>query len=170
MEETKSYFILWYRLDEKDSYLIWYGNDVDGIITNSAGKIPIFRDISSLLGYCAKVNLNLDDQEPTFYDLDKVKDWLKNPNKNEVDCIVFLNTWNLFIDVASSVRNLTFDPDHKKTNKIYDKLFWGNNLPSVTPPGKHYEPIWTDDEVKLMRSVLGDGLRMFRDYQTDNLE
>jgi len=35
-----------------------------------------------------------------------------------------------------------FDEDKALTQKIYNKLFWGSNLPAVTPKGRYYEPIW----------------------------
>ena len=33
----------------------------------------------------------------------------------------------------------------------------------MTPPGEHYVPAWDDDEIALIREVLGTGLRIFRE-------
>ena len=46
---------------------------------------------------------------------------------------------------------------------IYDKLFWGCNLPSMTPPGMHYEPTWSPEEITTVVEVLHSGLRLLRD-------
>lgn len=161
---THKYFILWYRLDQVDSYLIWYSNNLDGVVVDSTGPVPTFLEIYRLCAYAGNLGLHLEEEEPILHDLDAVKYWLENPRKTAIKCDCFLVAWNLFGDVALSVQDTTFDQDRQKTSKIYDKLFWGNNLPAVTPLGKHYEPIWNNDEVERLREVLGDGLRMFRRY------
>ncbi len=33
---------------------------------------------------------------------------------------------------------------------------------ALTPPGKHYEPIWSKSEVGRMRNVLTRGMLLFR--------
>jgi hypothetical protein len=44
----------------------------------------------------------------------------------------------------------------------YDKLFWGNNLPVVTPPGEFYVPAWSDEELAELHRILSDGMRLIR--------
>lgn len=146
MEKSGStYFSLWYRLDRIDYYLIWYTNDRDGVVVDSTGLIPTFRDIDSLAIYAENIGLYVEKEEPTLHNLDLLKYWLENPNQATIVCDDFLAIWNLFTDVASSVLDIEFDRDIQKTKSIYNKLFWGNNLPSLTPKGKYYNPIWTDD-------------------------
>jgi hypothetical protein len=36
-------------------------------------------------------------------------------------------------------------------NKAYDKFFYGVNLPSVTPEGKSYSPLWLAEEILALR-------------------
>ena len=67
----------------------------------------------------------------------------------------------MFSDVSASVGG-NFDPDKERTQKIYQKLFWGSNLPAITRLGKHPEPLLLGSEVLIMRQVLGDGLALFR--------
>lgn len=164
----KEYFSCWYRLDRVDYYLIWYTNNCDGVVTDSTGLIPTFANIDSLVNYAKNLGLYIDKEEPILHNLDLIKYWLQNPNRDTVVCSDFLATWNLFTDVASSVRDVIFDRDLQKNNFIYKKLFWGNNLPAVTPLGKHYEPIWTDGEIETLAKVLGYGLTMFRRYLLHN--
>jgi hypothetical protein len=53
--------------------------------------------------------------------------------------------------------------------KIYHKLFWGNNLPPVTPEGCHFNPEWSRDELAALAGVLSAGLEMFQ-FHTRPLE
>ncbi|MEM1320365.1 MAG: hypothetical protein AAGG75_08910, partial [Bacteroidota bacterium] len=66
-----------------------------------------------------------------------------------------LNVWNLFIDFAHSAKKKF--KRKKKTSKIYDKIFFGNNLPSITPKDKEYIPSWTAEEIELLVKKLNKG-------------
>jgi hypothetical protein len=46
----------------------------------------------------------------------------------------------------------------RQASYIYEKLFYGNNLPSITPIGEHYIPSWSNDELIEMRLVFMAGL------------
>ena len=48
--------------------------------------------------------------------------------------------------------------------RVYDKLFFGNNLPAMTPPGEHYDPTWSDAEIRILCSVIAAGLHLFRSH------
>jgi hypothetical protein len=160
---TRTYYRLWYRLDHTDGYLIWFSNDDDGVVTQPDGTVPSFRDQEALRAYATFHQIDLDVMEPLVHDLDVVAQWLGRPRSAEIDSDAFLTVWNLFGDLATSV-NGDCDGDRKRTQPVYDKLFWGNNLPAVTPPGKHYTPVWSDDELLLMREILHDGLLLFRKH------
>ena len=57
-----------------------------------------------------------------------------------------LNLWNLAIDIKNScgLKDSLLD-GHKR---LYDKLFYGNNLESLTPGGCKYVPDFTVLEKK----------------------
>lgn len=159
---SREYFKCWFRLDSHDSYLIWFGDEDDGVITDANGKVPCFLRTEDLLRYASSLNLPIKTEEPILHDFDFIVSWLEAKNTEAVDCNILLAAWNLFDDVSRSVGG-NFDADRKLTAKIYEKLFWGNNIPAVTPVGKSYEPIWTKRELKIMREVLGVGLSLFRE-------
>jgi hypothetical protein len=46
--------------------------------------------------------------------------------------------------------------------QIYDRLFWGNNLPSMTPPDRCFHPEWSPDDLAALAEVLWAGLEMFQ--------
>ncbi len=154
------YYTCWYRLDGQDRYIIWYTSDVDGVCLRD-GKIPVFKEQTALTEYAASIGINIQSEEPGLHDLGVVAKWLESPTGKTVDCPSFNAAWNLFTDVSRSVKG-DFDQDQTRTKNVYEKLFWGMNLPSVTPEGKEYEPIWTKKEVALLHEVLSQGLEMFR--------
>ena len=165
-----TYYPYWYRLDKADFYLLWCtdisddGTDPDGVVLNETGFILTFRHVDDLRAEAARRSLLVEpdvNQEPL--DLDAVKRWLASARKTTVDCETFLNAWNLFSDLASTVQGGPVHIDGQREGRIYDKLFWGTNIPVLTPPGKHYNPIWSKSEVGRMRNVLGAGMRLFRD-------
>ena len=157
----RKYYLLWYRLDGSDSYLIWYSNENDGVFVDEVGIVPSFNSTESLLRYAEVHGISVDAGEPILLNLDVLRKWLKETDVQLIDPSSFNDAWNLFADVAHSTKS-SFDTDQELTRKIYDKLFWGCNLPSVTPEGEQYHPAWTKRELKIMGEVLRAGLQMFR--------
>lgn len=158
---NRTYYKLWYRLDGKDSYLIWYSNAEDGVVTDPNGRVPSFRDAESLLSYAEGQGIDIDVGEPILHNLDVVAESLRRKDIELINCSEFNSTWNLFTDFSVSV-NDSFDPEPHLTKQIYDKLFWGCNLPSITPEGKQYRPAWSERELQIMHEVLGSGMLMFK--------
>ena len=91
-------------------------------------------------------------QRPTDrLNLDGLKQLLELPSSEEV-CTQLLEAWNLYGDIARNL-DATFDDDGEEAQRCYDKLFYGNNLPSITPAGERYRPYFTDDEQQLIRDI-----------------
>jgi len=159
---SRQFFNLWYRLDSEDRQLIWFTDDEDGVLVDSEAHIPSFGKLEALTAYAQNRSLTVDVKEGVLFDLDATSRWLEAPDALSIDCVNTLNAWNLFADVARSVGGL-FDVEPKETIHIYQKLFWGNNLACVTPPGEHYDPSWTPSELETLAEVLKSGLSLFRD-------
>lgn len=157
----RKYYIFWYRLDGGDAYLIWYSNEQDGVLVDEGGCVLSFPDRGSLLKYAESQGLSIEAEESTLHNLDELVRWLNSGDTNLIECDNYNGAWNLFADVSHSI-NGDFDADKDLTQKLYDKLFWGCNLPSITPEGEQYHPAWTKRELKIMRDVLSSGLQMFR--------
>jgi hypothetical protein len=158
---SRQYYILWYRLDGSDSFLIWHSDETDGVFVEADGCVPSFKDAASLSEYATERDISVDTEEPILLNLDVLGKWLKRKDVGSVEPHNFIDAWNLFADVSHSV-NGDFDANQQLTRKIYDKLFWACNLPSVTPDGESYRPSWTRRELEIMHDVLGSGLQMFR--------
>src|SRR5271169_6096115 len=142
------YFPLLYRLSAEDRYLIWIANEKDSVVVEAGGLIPTFKNIASVQAYADANHYSLEREQPELHDLDWVAEWTKAPGA-PVDHEKALAAWNLFGDVAKSIyeTEFSFDQLDSQSPRIYDKLFWGSNLPSMTPSGRHYEPEWSQDEL-----------------------
>ena len=129
---------------------------------NHKGLVLVFRTYEALVSFAIAEKLSLEQKfDPAFFNLDVVEKWLSCKRPAQLDCVAFLNAWNLLADLSESIGG-SFDPDKDKTRKIYSKLFWGNNLPAVTPAGKHYKPLWPGQESRIIRQVLRHGLSLLR--------
>jgi hypothetical protein len=157
------YFPLLYRLNGQDCYLIWISNDNDTVEIDAMGQVPTFEDIKAIAAYASTKQYTLDSEEPKCHDLDWVAGWLSKEGV-PVDCRKALAAWNLFGDVARSTPRAddTFEKLDSRFGEVYEKLFWGNNLPAVTPKGCHFDPEWSADEITALAMVLRAGLELFQ--------
>lgn len=156
------YFPLLYRLNAQDRYLIWITNEKQSVVVDAEGLVPSFKDLVFLREYADLNHYSLESEEPGLHDLDWVATWTRSPVAPS-DCREALLAWNLFIDVAASVgdRGTNFEDLDSQRLAIYQKLFWGNNLPSVTPEGAKYVPEWSPDEIDSLAEILSLGLGLF---------
>lgn len=81
-------------------------------------------------------------------------------------CKTLLDGWNFIEDL---LRTFKLDQEQKylKTpilNKAYKKLVSGCNLPSITPEGKSYSPLWKQKEITELRKALKTTWLLLRQY------
>ncbi|WP_115371532.1 hypothetical protein [Adhaeribacter pallidiroseus] len=178
MEKIKKYYACWFRLNQADKYLIWIDkenpeiDEPEEVFVNEQGRIPVFTSETELARYAELIGVEIENQEPGLINFDAVEEWLQEPN-SYIDCPECLNAWNLFIDVAYPLK-LTFNGDklNRLRNRIYDKLFWGNNdfvgCPNLGhPSGDYYFPEWSPAEVRKLVKILKQGLKLFRRYTVE---
>ena len=161
----REYFACAFRYAGLDQYLLWYSDDPDGVHLESAGYVPTFDSIDQLSSY-ARIHdvAPLNMEEPVLHDLDSVDRFTRTSSSLHVDCNETLSAWNLFGDFARSVGpsgSLFLDQD-RAADQLYDKVFFGCNLPAMTPEGQEYLPIWTSAEVESIQDLLRVGLSLFR--------
>ncbi len=160
--ESVKWFPLAYRLDGRIRYLVWCDDSSAPLLLDAAGQIASCGMLAEVTARAARLHLPLGLEPPPLYDLDRLTVQLATLRPSTIDCALLLDSWNLFTDVGASLRWSHFDPKRRRTQKLYEKLFWSNNLPAVTPAGEHYRPIWSVREARGARIVLTDGLRLFR--------
>ena len=160
MSESRSYFAVRYRLDGAERYFVWYSDETDGVLLAQPDRLATFSDLSALDGYLFRSGLVRALSEPSLYDFKRLVDWLGDPSAATIDCTFFLDCWNMLSDVARSVGSAI--PSCPGVMDVYERLFWGCNLPSVTPPGEHFTPEWSATEIEVISDVLSRGLQIFR--------
>ena len=160
---SQTHYKLWYRIYGADQFILWYSNEHDGVVINSEGCIPSFRTESALLAYADALSIAVQSEEPLLHDLDLVQLWLANPHPKAIDPQAFLSAWNLFGDVARTLPAVgaRFTESYYLLGPLYDKLFWANNLPSMTPEGEIFVPEWSTIEIEDFKALLREGLDMF---------
>jgi hypothetical protein len=92
-------------------------------------------------------------EEEAKCDLDKffssVKRLSHRVKSSRQTCIRLLDGWNFLEDLAYTFdlpRDLPIFND-EDVARFYMKVFYGNNLPSMTPEGCQFAPVWTAEEV-----------------------
>ena len=161
---ARTYFVLLYRLDAREAFLIWYSDKKDGVVVDEQGRVLSFDAVEALQQEARARGLEIEAETPILHDLDATRRWSRSPSKATVDCSEILAAWNLFGDIRSSIRHRNPVWIKRGNRHIYDKIFSGNNLPAVTPPGEHYTPYWSGKEVKRLRRMLTKGLKLFRKW------
>jgi hypothetical protein len=161
---SRDYFPCLYRLKGEERYLIWFSDDRDGVFADESHRVPTFASATALeLAFPALVDAELVSETPISHDLDFVEGQCRLDGPLVIDCDHFLAAWNLFIDVARSVGDAgaAYLASDSVLGHAYEKLFFGNNLPAMTPPGEHYTPTWTDDELGDIRRHIILGIELF---------
>lgn len=156
--------ILELRFGDHSEFLLWYedenGKDCVYTLNNKAQAFETESEVHE----CA-VTLGLNCAGACIYDAERLKKWIE-AHKKDADCRLLLDFWNMFGDIAYSVGR-KFEPVRtKRSDRIYNKLFFGSNLPAMTPPGEEYVPNWTKKERKLLRELMRSGLNMLGEVCT----
>ncbi len=160
---ARDVYELLYRLGGSERFLLWFTGETDGVITDAEGRVLTFASARDLIEYASLAELVVSREEPRLHDLDAVRAWLADPRGESVDCDETLCAWNLFVDVARSVSasGEAFLAADAAQGALYDRVFWGCNLPAVTPEGEAFHPSWTRDEVRGLVDVLTRGFELF---------
>ena len=151
----------WIQFQGQRLGLVWQTDDeagdegdTDGVLVSN-GQIVLARTHDDFADFARQHNLTLEVGNEEPQNLDGIEDLLQLPASDDT-CTQLLNAWNLLGDIARSV-NATLDDRGPEADKCYDKLFYGNNLPSITPPGEHYSPYFDDHEQRVISGILDRG-------------
>jgi hypothetical protein len=145
-----------------DTFVLWYQEEREGFVRRPDGQLLAACSLEDLASAAAEMGLPLVHDEPARYDFDQLREWCVRAESADVDCPVFLDAWNFFDDLARLHEDCQSDYAKlsRRASQSYDKLFWGNNLPSMTPPGKRFTPTWSAEELEGIRLVMEAGLRI----------
>ncbi|MDE6797246.1 MAG: hypothetical protein K2J36_04460 [Ruminococcus sp.] len=148
-----------YYFGDGSEFLIWYEDENnENRVYTSGGKIICFPSEEKARRKADELNINITDT--CYYDVERLIYWFTTHQK-EMDCEFLIDFWNMFSDIANSVGKELEPIKTRRINRCYNKLFWGLNLPTVTPEGCEYEPVFTKRERKLIREIMRRGLDIF---------
>ena len=154
----KIYYIIKFEYYSEEKWALWFTSDKDGVITEN-GKIYCFDSERSLKIYCRKMNIN-SEEEVEEYRIDEIEKWV-NTESIEVDCRMILEFWNIVDDISESVKKSIY----KRTDiseRIYEKLFYGNNLKSINTSGRVYVPKWSDEEFGSFKKYIETSFDIYK--------
>lgn len=159
----RTYSSLPIRVNGLELFLLWYSEDYfDGFCLDSDNRLAAFRSNADLADFAQQKGITLSDAQSHHFDLDAVIDWIEKPRTLSLDCNKILNAWNFGEDVRQSIRGHTARLS-KQAYRVYEKLFWGCNLPAVTPENCEYIPIWRGREVYLIKRMVKSGIELATD-------
>jgi hypothetical protein len=151
----REYFACCVRLRHEERWFVAYVNEVDGVVLDGLvrARILVRDSLRSIQGAGREVGVEVDGQFVRQLRLDLLVEFAKQPSGQRLDADQLLVTWNLTEDLERSLGLKSRFLKARRLNRVYDKLFWAQNLPSVTPEGCHYEPIWRSSELKVLARV-----------------
>ena len=161
----RDYFRCLYRHKNVERFLIWFSDDQDGVFVDASHRVPTFASAAALeTAFPSLVGAEIVPETPILHDLDAVESRCRANGPLTIDCNDILAAWNLFSDVARSVGDAgtSYLASDSVLGHEYEKLFFGNNLPALTPPEEHHTPTWTDDEIDDIRRHVILGFDLFK--------
>lgn len=152
----ETYYLVTFRISEKEYYTFWYSDDIDGFLLDRNRKLRFFPEKEEALSFAKEKGFLLNREETEY--LISPEYFRKIEHFRKIDCGQFLNYWNIFSDVAHSI-NCPFAGDSREETIriIYEKLFYGCNI-LVNEGEKHYIPKWSRKEKRLIAKVMKDGV------------
>lgn len=170
--DEQSLYLCRLRFNATVIFVVWYSAERDGFIRDAAGRLLAASDPETLTAAIKARGLRLEEDEPADYDFDRIRTWCANPDKTRIDCRDFLDTWNFFDDLAGRPgdEETLYVRLSRAADKSYKKLFWGSNLPAVTPPGERFTPNWGADELHEIRLIFEAGLDLLNSSLPGSVE
>jgi hypothetical protein len=97
------------------------------------------------------------------YDLNILNSWLQQPSSAEVNCSVFLDVWNILLDLSDCVKE-NFYGKTDDTLPVYEKLLYGCNLPSMRENGEYFTAYFSEKEINILSLIIKDSIKIINKY------
>jgi len=146
------------RLDGSDRYLLWYSGPRDGVWFVGESLLT-WRSDSALRDYAEKRNIEVSTEQTPVYDLDRVEDFIRFDI--DIGAKEMLDTWNLFVDIASSVGAADFLAVERQQLDVYNHLFY---LTDAAPIKNTHPECLTAADGEAVRKILSLGIAVLRQH------
>ncbi|MHC5218369.1 hypothetical protein ACYSNR_17165 [Enterococcus sp. LJL128] len=150
-------YVVEFQFADRSFFCLWYTDDTDGLIIEE-GKLIKFDSIIELKAYVKEKKLSLGTGVTT-YNIEHLEKQLEN-GLMHVDCEEVLLFWNISLDISNSLAFPFLGTDN--FHHIYEKLFYGNNLPAINTSGEKYVPTWSGEEMHDIKNVVSDGVSILK--------
>lgn len=148
-------------------FLIWCDDQSGNHYLRDGDDLIVGDSLDALRNMLAEKSKEVDWGSSCVIDLDHLLndfeavsiEHTSGKNQNSL----FLDVWNFFEDL---IRTFELEQNFSRfrtpcLDKVYEKIFWGCNLPAVTPEGKSYSPLWADSEIEAWREYMCELRRVF---------
>jgi hypothetical protein len=143
----------------RKTFLVWLTKegDKDTFRLDSNNRLISFRSERGLRDLPGTRSKQLKWSEGVQIDFDHFWNALRRlkvgKSSSAKTCKILLDGWNFIEDMVRTVglTETTKGLHSPLLKKVYDKLFYGNNLPAVTPESKSYTPLWLREEIVSFR-------------------
>jgi hypothetical protein len=157
------HYVVCLRTSHQDFYLLWKdgGNEPDRYVTLPESSRFLHAKTRAGLVRLARANdIEVSSEPAHLVDIAKMESTLGRlrPGRplSQRSAQVLMASWNALEDMCNSI-GVPIPPvagSKAEVQHVYDKLFYGNNLPSVTPEGSVYQPAFSSRELAVLRSAL----------------
>jgi len=152
----KELYIIEFNIKQREYYTFWYTDDTDGFLLENNEKLKSFASEKEAKRFAEDNKFKLDKEILLIS-----SDILINLNLEEFDCNLVLTYWNIMSDIAQSVHSQFLgDSKDDEVQSIYNKLFYGCNLPALKKDGEDYLPKWNEIEKKWIVKVIENGFEL----------
>lgn len=138
-------------------YCVWFSNEESDGFFLSDSALRIFPSECAAFEFLTAFPSYGKEIKTTTYDIDVIKQIICRTEPFSAHTI--LDFWNIIGDLASSIK-VPYEGNTKDslTNSVYDKLFYGNNLPEINTSDCVYVPQFTSEEYARLITILLNGI------------
>lgn len=112
----------------------------------------LYVDAAGLVADLTRDAIPVDEDAGGMVDVDHARALIGfEMSRDDIDAVI--TAWNALDDLTKSL-GVPLGFSGRWANRCYDKLFWGLNLESLTPPGERYAPTWRRRELAKIDQVL----------------
>jgi hypothetical protein len=113
---------------------------------------PLYRERDALVADLELDEIPIDQEIGDEVDVDHARALISfTMSRDEIDEVI--TAWNALDDLTKSL-GVPLGFHGELANRSYDKLFWGLNLPAMTPPGQWFIPAWRPRQLPKIDQVL----------------
>lgn len=157
---NKEYYLCSLIYEQTEIFFIWYEGEPDGVVVDKQGNTITASDMETIKSAGKELNILFETEEVTVFDYDLTYNAIKREIYSEHVMNDAINLLNIFGDIALSIPDNEYNDLLDNNKPIYNKIFYGCNLPSVNTTNEKYVPVWTHEEQQVLQNLFEHGIRL----------